>query len=147
MKAEFEPGLGTDLYTAFSNNLPIDESPSAAHGPTGAHAGSSFQYGWWSYVDKDIRAVLGESVQGGLSQKYCGGGTLSACRDALISTLKTAAGLTAAQVYPGDDQCSAGDQWCADSIVQRTLGGIKHGKITWQNRPTYQQVVEYTSHR
>ncbi|MFE3408571.1 penicillin acylase family protein [Streptomyces mirabilis] len=147
VKAEFEPGLGTDLYTAFSSNLPIDESPSAAHGPTGAHAGSSFQYGWWSYVDKDIRAVLGESVQGGLSQKYCGGGTLSACRDALISTLKTAAGLTAAQVYPGDDQCSAGDQWCADSIVQRTLGGIKHGKITWQNRPTYQQVVEYTSHR
>ncbi|MFC9641113.1 penicillin acylase family protein [Streptomyces mirabilis] len=147
VKAEFEPGLGTDLYTAFSNNLPIDESPSAAHGPTGAHAGSSFQYGWWSYVDKDIRAVLGESVQGGLSQKYCGGGTLSACRDALISTLKTAAGLTAAQVYPGDDQCSAGDQWCADSIVQRTLGGIKHGRITWQNRPTYQQVVEYTSHR
>ncbi|MGW1755770.1 penicillin acylase family protein [Streptomyces mirabilis] len=147
VKAEFQPGLGTDLYTAFSNNLPIDESPSAAHGPTGAHAGSSFQYGWWSYVDKDIRAVLGESVQGGLSQKYCGGGSLSACRDALISTLKTAAGLTAAQVYPGDDQCSAGDQWCADSIVQRTLGGIKHGKITWQNRPTYQQVVEYTSHR
>ncbi|SFF20272.1 penicillin acylase family protein [Streptomyces mirabilis] len=147
VKAEFEPGLGTDLYTAFSDNLPIDESPSAAHGPTGAHAGSSFQYGWWSYVDKDIRAVLGESVQGGLSQKYCGGGTLSACRDTLISTLKTAAGLTAAQVYPGDDQCSAGDQWCADSIVQRTLGGIKHGKITWQNRPTYQQVVEYTSHR
>lgn len=147
VKAEFQPGLGTDLYTAFSNNLPTDESPSAAHGPTGAHAGSSFQYGWWSYVDKDIRAVLGESVQGGLSQKYCGGGSLSACRDALISTLKTAAGLTAAQVYPGDDQCSAGDQWCADSIVQRTLGGIKHGKITWQNRPTYQQVVEYTSHR
>ncbi|MFD8218806.1 penicillin acylase family protein [Streptomyces sp. NPDC059697] len=147
VKAEFEPALGADLYTAFSNNLPIDESPSAAHGPTGAHAGSSFQYGWWSYVDKDIRAVLGESVQGGLSQKYCGGGSLSACRDALISTLKTAAGLTAAQVYPGDDQCSAGDQWCADSIVQRTLGGIKHGKITWQNRPTYQQVVEYTSHR
>jgi acyl-homoserine lactone acylase PvdQ len=147
VKAEFEPGLGTDLYTAFSNNLPIDESPSAAHGPTGAHAGSSFQYGWWSYVDKDIRAVLGESVQGGLSQKYCGSGSLSACRDSLISTLKTAAGLTAAQVYPGDDQCSAGDQWCADSIVQRTLGGIKHGKITWQNRPTYQQVVEYTSHR
>ncbi|MER5910563.1 penicillin acylase family protein [Streptomyces sp. NPDC001982] len=147
VKAEFEPGLGSDLYTAFSNNLPVDEAPSAGHGPTGSHAGSSFQYGWWSYVDKDIRAVLGEPVQGGLQQKYCGGGSLGSCRDALISTLKQAAGLTAAQVYPGDDQCSAGDQWCADSIVQRTLGGIKHGKISWQNRPTYQQVVEYTSHR
>ncbi|MEV6737686.1 penicillin acylase family protein [Streptomyces sp. NPDC051104] len=147
VKAEFQPGLGSDLYTAFGNNLPIDESPSAAHGPTGSHAGSSFQYGWWSYVDKDIRAVLGESVQGPLTQKYCGGGSLSACRDTLISTLKQAAGMTASQVYPGDDQCSAGDQWCADSIVQRTLGGIKHGRISWQNRPTFQQVVEYTSHR
>ncbi|AZS88198.1 penicillin acylase family protein [Streptomyces griseoviridis] len=147
VKAEFQPGLGTGLYTAITANLPIDEAPSAAHGPTGAHAGSSFQYGWWSYVDKDIRAVLGETVQGALPQKYCGAGSLTACRDLLISTLKTAAGQTAAQVYPGDDQCSAGDQWCADSIVQRTLGGIKHGKISWQNRPTFQQVVEYTSHR
>ncbi|MFF4751236.1 penicillin acylase family protein [Streptomyces sp. NPDC002514] len=146
-KAEFEPGLGSDLYTAFTNNLSVDEAPSAGHGPTGSHAGSSFQYGWWSYVDKDIRAVLGEPVQGPLAQRYCGGGSLSACRDALISTLKQAAGLPAAQVYPGDDLCSAGDQWCADSINQRTLGGIKHGTISWQNRPTYQQVVEFTSHR
>ncbi|CAM5568093.1 Penicillin acylase family protein OS=Streptomyces alboniger OX=132473 GN=CP975_06810 PE=3 SV=1 [Streptomyces alboniger] len=147
VKAEFTPGLGNDLYTAFTANLPVDEAPSAAHGPTGAHAGSSFQYGWWSYVDKDIRSVLGESVQGPLARKYCGGGSLSACRDVLISTLKEAAGKTAAQVYPGDDLCSAGDQWCADSIVQRTLGGIKHGNISWQNRPTFQQVVEFTSHR
>ncbi|MHC3473995.1 penicillin acylase family protein [Streptomyces sp. 7R007] len=147
VKAEFQPGLGSDLYTAFTANLPVDESPSAAHGPTGSHAGSSFQYGWWSYVDKDIRSVLGETVQGPLAEKYCGGGSLSSCRDILISTLKTAAGTSASTVYPGDDLCSAGDQWCADSIVQRTLGGIKHYNISWQNRPTYQQVVEFTSHR
>lgn len=147
VKAEFEPGLGSDLFTAFTRNLPVDEAPSAGHGPTGAHAGSSFQYGWWSYVDKDIRTVLGEPVRGPLAEKYCGSGSLGACRDLLLSTLKEAAGKTAAQVYPGDDQCSAGDQWCADAIVQRTLGGIKHGKIGWQNRPTYQQVVEFTSHR
>ena len=147
VKAEFEPGLGTGLYNGITANLPIDEAPSAAHGPTGAHAGSSFQYGWWSYVDKDIRSVLGEPVQGGLAQKYCGGGSLTGCRDILISTLKDASAKTAAQVYPGDTTCSAGNQWCADSIVQRTLGGIKHYNISWQNRPTYQQVVEYTSHR
>ncbi|WP_330284098.1 penicillin acylase family protein [Streptomyces sp. NBC_00588] len=147
VKAEFQPGLGDDLYTAFTANLPIDESPSAGHGPTGSHAGSSFQYGWWSYVDKDVRAVLGEPVQGPLAEKYCGGGDLSDCRSILISTLKEAAGTSASAVYPGDDLCSAGDQWCADSINQRTLGGIKHHTISWQNRPTFQQVVEYTSHR
>ncbi|MFG2312525.1 penicillin acylase family protein [Streptomyces sp. NPDC048566] len=147
VEAEFRPGLGDGLYAAFGRNLPVDEAPSAGHGPTGAHAGSAFQYGWWSYVDKDIRAVLGEPVKGGLGRTYCGAGSLTACRDTLIGTLKEAAGRTAAGVYPGDDQCSAGDQWCADSIVQRTLGGIKHGKIGWQNRPTYQQVVEFTGHR
>ncbi|GAA2197559.1 penicillin acylase family protein [Streptomyces bangladeshensis] len=147
VEAEFRPGLGTDLYTAITRNLPVDEAPSAGHGPTGSHAGSSFQYGWWSYVDKDVRAVLGESVRGPLARTYCGDGSLAACRDILIGTLKEAAGKTAAQVYPGDEQCAAGDQWCADSIVHRTLGGIKHGKIGWQNRPTYQQVVEFTSHR
>ncbi|MFB8772644.1 penicillin acylase family protein [Streptomyces broussonetiae] len=147
VKAEFEPGLGSELFGALTANLPVDESPSAAHGPTGAHAGSSFQYGWWSYVDKDIRAVLGDRVRGPLARTYCGDGSLGACRDTLISTLKQAAGRTAAQVYPGDEHCSAGDQWCADAIVHRALGGITQAKISWQNRPTYQQVVEFTSHR
>ncbi len=91
--------------------------------------------------------VLGESVRGPLARTYCGDGSLAACRDILIGTLKEAAGKTAAQDLPGDERCAAGDQWCADSIVHRTLGGIKHGKIGWQNRPTYQQVVEFTSHR
>ncbi|MFM9447726.1 penicillin acylase family protein [Streptomyces acidiscabies] len=147
VQAEFQPGLGSGLFTAITANLPVDEAPSAAHGPTGSHAGSSFQYGWWSYVDKDIRSVLGQTVQDPLARTYCGNGVLTACRDTLISTLKTAAGRTAAQVYPGDALCAAGNQWCADSIFQRPLGGIKHYNISWQNRPTYQQVVEFTSHR
>ncbi|MET8830282.1 penicillin acylase family protein [Streptomyces sp. NPDC004610] len=147
VKAQFEPGLGTDLYTAITANLPVDESPSAAHGPTGAHAGSAFQYGWWSYVDKDLRSVLGDTVRGPLGDTYCGGGSLGACRDALITSLTQAAARTPAQVYPGDTLCAAGDQWCADSLNQRALGGIKHPHISWQNRPTYQQVVEFTSHR
>ncbi|MEV7286457.1 penicillin acylase family protein [Streptomyces sp. NPDC093252] len=147
VRAQFEPGLGTDLHTAITANLPVDESPSAAHGPTGAHAGSAFQYGWWSYVDKDLRTVLGETVRGPLGDEYCGGGSLTACRDALLTTLTQAAARTPAQVYPGDTLCAAGDQWCADSLNQRALGGIKHPKVSWQNRPTYQQVVEFTSHR
>ncbi len=146
--AEFQPGLGSDLYNALTANLTVDESPSAGHGPTGSHAGSSFQYGWWSYVDKDLRAVLGKPVQGGLAQPYCGGGDLTACQQALLTSLKQAVGESASQVYPGDSTgCSAGDQWCADSILQRPLGGITDGRISWQNRPTYQQVVEFPTHR
>ncbi|NBM17403.1 penicillin acylase family protein [Streptomyces sp. GC420] len=146
-EAQFRPGLGEQLYDALRNNLTVDESPSSGHGPTGSHAGSAFQYGWWSYVDKDLRTVLGREVRGWTDRAFCGGGELSACRDALLASLKTAAARTAAQVYPGDDVCSAGDQWCADSIVQRPVGGITHPNVNWQNRPTFQQVVEFPAHR
>lgn len=147
VEAEFKPGLGKDLYEALTAQLGTDESPSAGHGPTGAHAGSAFQYGWWGFADKDLRAVLGEPVEGKLGDVYCGAGKLDACRDALLATLTQAVAKPANEVYPGDASCSAGDQWCADSIIHRALGGITHGPIQWQNRPTYQQVVEFPEHR
>ncbi|WP_447036466.1 penicillin acylase family protein [Streptomyces sp. DSM 118878] len=147
IEAQFEPGLGKDLYAALTAQLATDEAPSAGHGPTGAHAGSAFQYGWWGYADKDLRAVLGEPVKGALGDSYCGGGKLDACRDALLTTLTRAAAEPATEVYPGDGACKAGDQWCADSVIHRALGGITHKPVQWQNRPTYQQVVEFPRHR
>ncbi|MFJ2651407.1 penicillin acylase family protein [Streptomyces sp. NPDC087420] len=147
VEAEFKPGLGDELYGAFTDSLPIDESPAASHGPTGAHGGSAFQYGWWGYVDKDLRQVLGDPVQAPSPRTYCGNGTLSGCRDTLLTTLKAAVAVPASQVYPGDDSCGAGDQWCSDAIIHRALGGITHPTISWQNRPTYQQVVEFPTHR
>ncbi|MEU0149438.1 penicillin acylase family protein [Streptomyces sp. NPDC006288] len=147
IEAEFRPGLGDGLYTALTANLATDESPAASHGPSGAHSGSAFQYGWWGFADKDLRQVLGQPVKGPLAKTYCGGGDLSTCRSALLSTLKAAAAVPAATVYPGDDSCKAGEQWCTDSIVHRPLGGISQKAIHWQNRPTYQQVVEFPSHR
>ncbi|WP_328619630.1 penicillin acylase family protein [Streptomyces sp. NBC_00354] len=147
IEAEFEPGLGAPLYDALRASLSVDEAPNAGHGPTGSHAGSAFQYGWWSYADKDLRTVLGRPVAGPLAKAYCGGGSLSACRDAMAATLKQAAAATPASVYPADGTCAAGNQWCADSIVQRPVGGLSHPQINWQNRPTYQQVVEFPAHR
>ncbi|MDI3388783.1 penicillin acylase family protein [Streptomyces sp. B-S-A8] len=147
VEAQFKPGLGGELYEALTGQLAVDEAPSAAHGPTGAHAGSAFQYGWWGYADKDLRTVLGQPVRGELGDTYCGGGELSACRDVLLKSLGEAVALSPEQVYPGDDSCKAGDQWCADTIIHRAVGGITHEPIQWQNRPTYQQVVEFPAHR
>lgn len=147
IEAQFKPGMGKELYEALTAQLSTDESPSAGHGPTGAHAGSAFQYGWWGYADKDLRAVLGQPVEGALGDTYCGEGKLDACRDALLATLTQAVAKPATEVYPGDDSCKPGEQWCADSIIHRALGGITHGPVQWQNRPTYQQVVEFPKHR
>lgn len=147
IEAEFEPGLGDDLYNALKGSLSIDESPGAPHGPTGAHSGSAFQYGWWGFADKDLRQVLGRPVDGPLARTYCGAGDLAACRTILLTTLAQAASKPATEVYAGDENCAAGDQWCADTLIHRPLGGITHPKAHWQNRPTYQQVVEFPSHR
>ncbi|GLY97824.1 penicillin acylase family protein [Actinoplanes sp. NBRC 103695] len=145
------------LFTSLVDALQINESPSGGQtGPVStlptsanesqAHKGSSFQYGWWGWVDKDLRAVLGDAVPG-WSVSYCGGGSVPACRSALLTSLSAALAEPAATTYPADTYCSASDQWCADAIVQSPLGGIKHRMIAWQNRPTYQQVISFPAGR
>ncbi|WIM98555.1 penicillin acylase family protein [Actinoplanes oblitus] len=157
VQAQFSAGLGSGLFDALVDALQINESPSGGQtGPVSglptsanesqAHKGSAFQYGWWSWVDKDLRAVLGDTVPN-WSTKYCGGGAVGACRSALLSSLGAALAEPAATTYPGDEHCSAGDQWCADAILQSPLGGITHDLIGWQNRPTYQQVVSFPAKR
>ncbi|MGC9665610.1 penicillin acylase family protein [Planosporangium sp. 12N6] len=154
VSAEFRGDLGDGLYTSLAAAMQINESPSggqqgdASGGPSSVneaqpHKGSSFQYGWWGYVDKDLRAVLGDPVAAPLPRRYCGGGDVAACRQALLGALGRAAAQTPAQVYPGDDTCAAGNQWCADAIVHAPFGGITQPPVAWQNRPTYQQVVSF----
>ncbi|MEV5413488.1 penicillin acylase family protein [Thermopolyspora sp. NPDC052614] len=156
--AQFKPGLGDDLYQALVNALQINESPSGhqqgdvstvpiSANEAQTHKGSAFQFGWWGYVSKDVRSVLGDSVQGALPREYCGDGTVAGCRTVLLASLATAVAEPASVTYPGDDVCAAGDQWCADAVRQSPLGGIKHNLISWQNRPTYQQVVSFPAHR
>ncbi|WFE27905.1 penicillin acylase family protein [Solwaraspora sp. WMMD791] len=158
VRAQFRPGLGDQLYRSLIDALMINESPSGQQRgdvsqlPTSAnsaqtHKGSSFQYGWWGYVDKDLRAVLGEPVAAGLGDTFCGGGSPAACRQVLLDSLRAALAEPATTTYPGDAHCAAGDQWCADAIVHSPLGGINQALIAWQNRPTYQQVVSFPAGR
>jgi hypothetical protein len=109
-------------------------------------------------VSKDLRDLLGLSVQDPFSRVYCGGGSLSACRTALLNSLSDALGVSSANLYDEDsstagtqrvDTCPAGksDQWCWDSIRFRPLGVAHIPTIHWINRPTFQQTVEVQSHR
>jgi acyl-homoserine lactone acylase PvdQ len=157
VSGEFKPVLGDALYQTLVAAMQINESPSGGQqDPAGSgsslnqsqsHKGSSFQYGWWGYVSKDLRGVLGQPVSAPLAASYCGSGSLAACRSMLLATLTQAAATPATTVYPADSFCSAGDQWCADAIAQSPLGGINDDLISWQNRPTYQQVVQFPAHR
>ncbi len=50
---------------------------------TQARGGSSYISGWYGYVDKDLRTLLGREVRGPYSRRYCGAGVLATCREAL----------------------------------------------------------------
>ncbi|MER5392721.1 penicillin acylase family protein [Saccharopolyspora sp. NPDC002686] len=153
VRGQFEPSLGAPAYDALTGMMQINQSPSGwQNGEPGLHVGqghqgSAFMYGWYGQVSKDVRAVLGDQVPGGFGAPLCGGGDPAACRSMLLDTLRQAAETPSDQTYPGDADCEPGDQWCADALIQSKIGGIGQDKISWQNRPTYQQVVEFPAHR
>lgn len=153
VRAQFEPALGEDAYQALTDVLQINESPSGwQNGEPDLqlgqpHQGSAFQHGWFGQVSKDLRTALGDDVQGGLPAGLCGQGDPGECRDVLLQSLRQAADVPAEETYPGDEQCAAGDQWCADALVHNEIGGISQTLTHWQNRPTYQQVVEFPHRR
>ena len=45
--------------------------------------GSSYGSGWYGYVDKDLRTLLGDHVADKYRTRFCGQGSLKACRDSL----------------------------------------------------------------
>jgi len=139
VKAEFQSGLGSDLYDALVHTQKIDERPSAQ--------GSAFQTGWWGFVQRDLRKVLGDPVKTPQPVTFCGGGALAACRTVLGDSLGAALQVPAATTYPAAGGCAAGDQFCADQIVHQPMGGITQDRMAWVNRPTYQQVVEFPARR
>jgi len=150
--AQFKPPLGGDLYSRLMGMIDLDDEPNA----NGAHSGSSYIAGWYGYAQKDLRSILGEQPAGAYSRQYCGDAdgdgvsTIDACRDVLISSLRAAVSATADEgsLY-SDETCDSDNdpafqdpQLCFDAIEHSAIGAITQPLINWQNRPTFQQVVE-----
>ena len=98
-----------------------------------------FGGGWYGYVDKDLRTLLGERVRDRYNLRYCGDGSLSACRASLWAALKAAADqLAAAQ---GADPT----KWRADATAERLrfAPGLLSTTMRFANRPTFQQVLRF----
>jgi hypothetical protein len=146
VRAEFEPVLGRTLFKAVEGMNELSNDPNNH----GQHLGSAWQSGWYGYVIKDLRTLLGRKVRGRYSRLYCGRGVVRRCRAALLASLRRALKVDPAKLY-ADPVCAtagrAGDQACYDSIYFRPLGAITQPLIPWQNRPTFQQVVTVQGHR
>src|SRR5215210_8055169 len=152
IEAQFKPALGAELYGRLTRMIDLDDEPNA----NGAHAGSSYIAGWYGYAEKDLRSILSEPVAGGYSRQYCGdadndgSSSVAACRDSLRSSLRDAvqAAGNEAELY-NDETCESDNdpdfddpQLCFDAIEHAAIGAITMPLINWQNRPTFQQVVE-----
>ena len=105
--------------------------------------GSAYRSGWYGYVDKDLRALLGRDVRGQYSRRYCGAGVLATCREALWAALDAAA----AQLET--KQGLTPSAWRADATAERIrfISGVLPDTMRWTNRPTFQQLMSFSGHR
>jgi acyl-homoserine lactone acylase PvdQ len=116
--------------------VPRDDSPRNKNG-------SAYGSGWYGYVEKDLRSLLGDRVRGAYSRRYCGNGDLAACRASLWAVIQSSADALAAS--QGTDP----NAWRADATAERIefRPGLIPETLRWTNRPTFQQLMEFDGHR
>ena len=134
-KAVLTPVLGATLVDRLEQLQEISDDANPQ--------GSSYIDGWYGYVDKDLRSLLGKPVAGPFRNRYCGAGDLAACRASLWAALDDAG--AALEAKQGADPAA----WRADATKERIqfAPGILPTSMRWANRPTFQQVISFGSHR
>ena len=130
LEAIFKPVLG-NAYDAI---------PFGDHDAPRAQ-GSAFQNGLYGHVQKDLRTVLGKRVRGTFSRGYCGAGKLKVCRAALLASFDAA--VKALEDEFGADPATWEADEAGDSIQFTAVGLTEQEPMPWQNRPTFQQVLEF----
>ena len=140
----FEPVLGETVFDAIRGVSSFGSPPPSD--------GSAFGSGWWSEVSTDLRSLVGAQVRDPLSRPYCGRGKRARCRRVLLDALKEAIA-NAKERYGatslGDIRMEAvcDDDALCDEISFMTAGAVGMPDIPWQDRPTFQQIVEVQGHR
>jgi acyl-homoserine lactone acylase PvdQ len=136
-RAVMEGKLGTDMTDALRSQMNYSNNPSSG--------GSSFGSGWYSYIDKDLRQILGDNVKAPWTYQYCGDGTVNSCSQALWAAVKAAADGLAADTGRVDPAT-----WHSSATRERITfapGLLTGTTMRWTNRPTFQQAIEFNGHR
>ena len=108
------------------------------------HIGSAFQGGYYGHLQKALRQALGQPVGAPYQVLSCGG-TLVACRAALKQSLVGAVASLQQRFGGGPDT------WTVDKSMETirfsAVGLVTVPEIDWQNRPTFQQLVQVMRRR
>jgi hypothetical protein len=144
----FSPVLGDDVLEEIRLQASIGRPP--------PENGNAWGSGWFSYVDKDLRQLARgrRKVKGPHSRVYCGRGRKAACRQAIAGALRDAAeqvkaryGVTSLDEVKIPATCSTSGERRCDQTEYTTAGAVDVPASPWQNRPTFQQIIEFTGHR
>ena len=133
-----------------------------------AHLGSAYDSGYESYLVKAFEQLRGLPVAAPfgteITSLWCGTGGSPACPAAMdsallttynnlvtanagstdVSTWTASPALVADRTTTNNSSETMGDY---DAINFRALGVVGQPAIEWQNRPTFQQVIEFPRHR
>lgn len=105
--------------------------------------GSAYNNGYYGYVGRVLEQALGTSANPYRALRCADSDDSNACRDALADSLNQAieqlGGIASMDSWNVDES--------QDQIQHRAIGLSGVAPIHWQNRPTFQQVVEFTGHR
>jgi acyl-homoserine lactone acylase PvdQ len=99
--------------------------------------------GWFVYMDKDLRSILGLRVRDPYTIQFCGGGHLSRCRALLWSALDRAGRQLASQQGPNPQA------WRSDANREKIsyVPGLLPFKLRYTNRPSgLQQIISFSGH-
>ena len=95
-----------------------------------------------SFVDKELRTVLGQDVEDPMNVAYCGSGDLSACSADLWDIVQQVATGLAAEQGGGDPSA-----WRIAARRTSFSPGLIPDDFRFTNRPTFQQVIEWAPPR
>jgi acyl-homoserine lactone acylase PvdQ len=90
-----------------------------------------------SIVDKDLRTLLGDDVEGPFNLQYCGGGSLEQCQQDLWAVVDATATALAAE-YGTEDPAA----WLMEGRRTTFRPGLIPETMRTTNRPTFQQLIE-----
>jgi acyl-homoserine lactone acylase PvdQ len=144
LTAEFQPRLGAPAFKDLDGML----------GSGSVYTGTDpnqpdFAQGWFGYVSRDLLDLLAAHSHrrpgpSAYTKVYCGNGSFNGCRAVLRSTLLAATSVTPKQMY-GYGACASNPQpSCFDKDEWTAASAISLPPFPFQNRPTFQQVVELT---
>jgi hypothetical protein len=123
------------------------------------HRGSAYDGGYEGYVVATLEQLLGQSPVDGfgteITSRECAGGaaTCGAAIDAALlktyNALVSANGTSDVSSWTASTASKAAGQPMPvfDAIHFQALGLVGQPDIDWQNRPTFQQVIEFPRHR